>query len=168
MTHLSRVSVEWNFSRCAGEALKEVSGKMTFQRKGEWKGFRLNKPPWARMFSESFHSRDTPSDSCKNCPWGHAALWYLFNLVVSLNYHWLPLFCLTSFEFLVLVVAFDLRICLGAYFVFLFFFLPSELLAKYLIRALSVGLTKNVKPSNICWLVSPPQALFKIIIFFVL
>lgn len=61
-----------------------------------------------------------------------------------------------------LVVAFDLRICLGAYFVFFF---PSELLAKYLIRPLSVGLTKNVKPSNICWLVSPPQALFKFFFF---
>lgn len=52
--------------------------------------------------------------------------------------------CLTSFEFSVTVVAFDLRICLGAYFVCL------QLLAKYLIRALSVRLAENVKSSNIC------------------
>lgn len=52
-----------------------------------------------------------------NRPRGNQALWYLFNLVVFLNYHWLPLLCLTQFEFSVPVVAFDFRICLGAYFV---------------------------------------------------
>lgn len=36
----------------------------------------------------------------------------------------------------------------------------SELLAKYLIRAPSIGLTKNVKSSNIFSLVSSPQAFF--------
>lgn len=52
-----------------------------------------------------------------NRPRGNQALWYLFNLVVFLNYHWLPLLSLTQFEFSVPVVAFDFRICLGAYFV---------------------------------------------------
>lgn len=88
---------------------------------------------------------------------GNAALWYLFNLVVSLNYGWLPLLRLTWFEFSVPVVAFDLRICLGACIVCL------ELLAKYLIRGPSIGGSRRTSSPVVC--VFTPQAPFSCFFF---